>query len=393
MKHVKKIICCSFLLLAFACKEKYVPNISSPVTGYLVVEGFINSGTGPTTITLSRSTKLTQVSNTIYETKASVRVEGQTNTTGFALTETTNGVYTNPQLTLNANDQYRVHIKTTDGKEYVSDYSAIRSTPDIDSVSWQRQDGGVQLYVSAHDAQAKTKYYQYKYDETWEFHSHYTSSLKLVYNAQGKVTGLGYRDSVHLGSYDSTIFKCWKTASNTNIVISTSEKLTQDVIYLQPVLFIPPGDVRLSVLYSINVKQYAVSQSGYRFLEQLKKNTEQLGSIFDAQPSDNNGNIHCVTNPSEVAIGFVEVSQEKLQRIFISRAQVPDWAYVQACADELQVPNNPDSLRIKVAGSNGSLTNVFMYGATGGIDIVLFAEAVCVDCTLRGTNKKPSFWP
>ena len=56
---MKKIVYCLLVLLAAAgCKEKYVSPVISPATGYLVVEGTINSGQGTTTITLSRTTKL-----------------------------------------------------------------------------------------------------------------------------------------------------------------------------------------------------------------------------------------------------------------------------------------------------------------------------------------------
>ncbi len=390
MVDMKKIIVFVFLLPAFACKEKYTPTLNLPATSYLVVEGFINSGTGATTITLTRTTSLTNKTNLVYETKASVRIEGVANTIGFPLTETTTGVYTNAQLTLNANDQYRVHIKTLAGKEYVSDYSAVRSTPDMDSVFWKRVDGGIQTYVNTHDPQNKTRYYQYKYDETWEFHSLYTSSLKLLYAPNGKISGLGYKDSVTFG-YDPSIYFCWKTNSSTNILINTSEKLTQDVITLQQLSFIPANSVELSVLYSINAKQYAISQQAYRFLEQLKKNTEQLGTIFDAQPSDNNGNIHCISNPDEPAIGFVEVSQEKQLRLFISKAQVPDWLYLPGCAAEISIPNIPDSLLIE--GGPLRVTNPNIISPSGFIASAFFADPVCVDCTLRGTNKKPAFWP
>ena len=39
------------LLFFVACKEKYISPVSSPTTGYLVVEGAINSGLGATNIT------------------------------------------------------------------------------------------------------------------------------------------------------------------------------------------------------------------------------------------------------------------------------------------------------------------------------------------------------
>lgn len=375
--------------LVFGCREKYVPNLNLPATSYLVVEGFINSGTGPTTITLTRTTKLVDTSKIFYERKATVSVEGKINTTAFPLTETGPGVYTISQLTLNVNDQYRVYIKTQAGKEYVSDYSAVRTTPDIDSVSWKSVNTGVQIYANTHDAQGKTKYYQYKYDETWEFHSQYYTSIKVFYNALNRPR-LGYRDSSALGNPDRTLFTCWKSTSLTNILVATSEKLTQDVISEQPLVFIEPDSWKLSVLYSINLKQFALSQQRYRFLEQLKKNTEQLGSIFDAQPSDNNGNIHCITNKEEPAIGFVEVSQEKQKRIFISNTQLPDWRYYSGCKPQIEVKNIPDSLNM----ASGLLaTYVAERSPFGEIVSGYFAEPDCVDCTFRGSNKKPPFWP
>ena len=374
--------------LVFGCREKYVPNLNLPATSYLVVEGFINSGTGPTAITLTRTTKLVDTSKIFYERKATVQVEGKINTTAFPLTETGPGVYTIPQLTLNVNDQYRVYIKTQAGKEYVSDYSAVRTTPDIDSVSWKRDNTGVQIYANTHDAQSKTKYYQYKYDETWEFHSQYYTTIKVFYDARNRPR-LGYRDSSAF-STDRRLFTCWKSTSLTNILVATSEKLTQDEISKQPLVLIEPGSWKLSVLYSINLKQYALSQQGYRFLEQLRRNTEQLGSIFDAQPSDNNGNIHCLTNKEEPAIGFVEVSQEKQKRIFISNTQLPGWHYNSGCEQQIEVKNVPDSLD-KAAGLLA--TYEAEKSPFGEIVSGYFAAPDCVDCTFRGYNKKPPFWP
>src|SRR4030095_7378655 len=92
------------------------------------------------------------------------------------------GEYSIAQLILNSNKKYRLYIRTRDGKEYISDFTAIKHTPPIDSISWQRENGGVRLYVHSHDAQNGTKYYQWKYEETWEFHSDYYSSIKYQRN-------------------------------------------------------------------------------------------------------------------------------------------------------------------------------------------------------------------
>ena len=64
-----------------------------------------------------------------------------------------------------------MHITTKNGKEYASDYSVVRTTPEIDSISWLRDNGGVRIYINTHDDQNKTKYYRWSYSETWEFHA------------------------------------------------------------------------------------------------------------------------------------------------------------------------------------------------------------------------------
>ena len=394
MTLIKKILLITLILLCIKCREKYVAQLNEPVTGYLVVEGFINSGAGATTINLSHVTKISDINTIARETKANVRVEGRVNTSGFLLTEISAGTYSNPQLTLVPGDQYRVHIKTSGGKEYVSDYSDIRSTTDIDSVTWapEKAGQGVNIYVNTHDAQNKTKYHLFKYEETWEFHSTYATNLKVYNDRLGQPNHVGYRDSTNPG-YDFGLYKCWQSNNSSDILLSSTENLTQDVVSAFPLLNIAPASWKLGVLYSVNVKHYALSQNGYRFFEQLRKNTQQLGSIFDAQPSDNYGNMHSVTNPTEVVIGFVEVSEEKQKRLFINAQQVPAWNYKynNQCDSQVSVPNIPDSI-LSFTISSFLPTTIALPGRTG-IDRVFFVMQDCVDCRLRGTNVKPAFWP
>jgi len=390
MKKIS-VVCLLVFALGFSCKEKYVPQLNLTASSYLVVEGFINSGVGATTITLSRTTKLSDTTTIKLEPKATVKVEGKLNTTGFVLTETSPGKYTNPQLTLNPADQYRVYIKTSAGREYVSAYSAVRTTPVIDSVFWRRENEGVQLYVNTHDATNKTRYYQYFYDETWEFHAQYMAVLKVLYNSQGIPRGIGYIDSTTY-SLDTNMYRCWQYSTLSNILITSTEQLTQDVVALRPLQFIEKGSWKLSQLYTILVKQRAVSKEGYQFLEQLRKNTEQIGSIFDAQPSDNNGNIRCLNNPAEPVMGFVEVTQEKEQRIWINVSQVPGWYWDQGCDPEIQIKNNPDSL-LSVGPTKYMLTTIYA-GSIGGF--VAYANAAlytCVDCRTKGVRRRPPYWP
>src|ERR1700704_5057971 len=105
----------AFLTLVTAgCKEKYLPRVTSPDTGYLVVEGYINSGQQPTTISLTRTTKLYDTAQIIYEHNAEVKIEGE-NQEIFPLYDNGNGLYTSSaQLNLNSSEKYRLKIRTQD---------------------------------------------------------------------------------------------------------------------------------------------------------------------------------------------------------------------------------------------------------------------------------------
>jgi Domain of unknown function (DUF4249) len=275
-----------------------------------------------------------------------------------------------------------------DNKEYVSDFAAVKKTPDIDSISWTKENGGVKIYVNTHDTQNNTKYYKWDYEETWEFHSTYYSSIEYTFNQNGIPTAVRYRNADE--TVDTTIYKCWNTVNSTNINLGSSEKLSKDLIYL-PLVFIEPESVKLSVLYSINVRQYALSHEAYLFFEKIKKNTENVGSIFDAQPSELAGNIHCTTNPGEIAIGYVDISEEKIKRIFIRNNELPGWGYRTRCAF-ITIDNKPDS--ILKYGISLWPTVPFSIDPTGGIrSFFATPEENCIDCTLTGSNTRPSFWP
>ena len=189
-------------------------------------------------------------------------------------------------------------------------------------------------------------YYFWKYEETWEFHSRYVNSLKWVYDSHHVPIGVTYTYPDQ--RIDTSIYKCWKTVNSSNINVGSSEKLSRDLIYHQ-IMLIEPESEKLSVLYSINVRQYAVSKEVYSYLQKLKRNTEEIGSIFSAQPSELTGNIHCTTSPSEIVIGYVEVSQEKVKRLYIKNSELPGWNYHVACST-IVVGNNIYEIQQNGAG-------------------------------------------
>jgi hypothetical protein len=360
-----------------ACREAYIPPVASVRSSYLVVEGFINNGTDSTLISLSRSFTLADTSVLKPELNAVVTVEGRDNSS-YPMQEIGNGAYGVAALALNNALPYRMHIKTSAGKEYISDYVDLKPSPPIDSVSWSRTDSGLQIYVNTHDPQGTTRHYRWEYQQTWQFHSVYFSNYE-------------YTNKQLIPRPFNNFFTCWENLGSTNILIGSSDKLSQDLIAGFPLVLIPPNSWMIGIKYSILVKQYALTPAGYQFWSDLQKNSEQLGSIFSPEPSQSKGNIHSVTDTSEMVIGYVEGGTLRQQRIYITPDQIPDWLY----------SNYDDgSCRLDTIGNDAQDLMKYL----GGVDYlpvdliapgfsVKIASSVCVDCALIGTNTKPSFWP
>ena len=361
--------------IGFSCRDLYEPGIVSSDDSYLVVEGVLNAGSGPTDIRLTRTFKLDDSATLRGEQNAMVTVEGKDNTTR-QLTMNGDGIYTSPNLNLVLNQEYRLRIVTANGKEYLSEYVVAKKTPLIDSVSFLQNDKGVQIYVTTHDNTNSTRYYLWNYDETWEIRSYYFSNYKYV------------NDTVFPRDPGDNVSTCWKYGYSNNILIGSSASFQTDSIPDAPINFIGNGDERLAVRYSILVRQHALDKKGYEFYEMMKKNTESLGTIFDAQPSEIKGNIHSASDPAEPVIGNIAATTIEEKRIFIERVDLDGWRFVQDCPS-YTIANNPDSIRDAYDRGIEIYSAVFMPSLVS----YLFASPKCVDCTRRGGSLiRPSYW-
>ena len=364
------------MCIGFACREPYEPPIISSSDSYLVVEGVLNAGAGSTDIRLSRTFKLDDTARFQTEDNAWVTVEGKDNTTR-QLTMSADGIYSSPNLGLVLGQEYRLRIVTASGQEYLSDYVMAKQTPLIDSVSFRQNDKGVQIHVTTHDDSDNTRYYLWNYGETWEIKTYYFSQYKYE---NGAVIRRGPGDDV------ST---CWKYGYSNSILIGSSASYETDSIPEAPVNFIGNGDERLAVRYSILIRQYALDKKGYEFYEMMKKNTESLGTIFDAQPSQIKGNIHAVSDAREPVIGNISATTVAEKRIFIEPADLDRWRFFQEC-NSYKIKNDPDSISMAYIGGLEIYDAVY---TSAGLEAYLFSLGRCVDCTKRGGSlMRPPYW-
>ncbi len=367
------------VLVVSGCKEPFDPPAVEAPGPYLVVEGVLNAGNGLTTIRISRTSPLDNTTQVVGETGANVRVEGRDNFTA-QLNMTSSGIYSVSGLNLVIGNEYRLRIITNNGKEYLSDYVVARETPPIDSIGFDRNNNGAQMYVNTRDNSNTTRYYKWEYDETWEIRTFYFSRLKYLGNAK-----------VGVRTVAEDVSTCWKYGASSSLLIGSTARLTNDVVNKAPLQFFFNGDERLAVRYSVLVRQYALDKGAYEFYELMKRNTESLGTVFDPQPTEITGNFTCITDPREPVIGYISASTIAEKRIFVRSSDLGNWPYSQYCPTTL-VLNNPDTIR---AYFDGNFTQPYDAVVVNYTDTTHFmaSSAGCVDCTERGGSlAKPSYW-
>jgi hypothetical protein len=367
-----------FIILLFtACKEVYTPTLKHHGYNYLVVEGDIVTNDS-TFVHLTRTIPVADSSTVQAETGADIKVEGESGET-YQLQSVNNGLYVAAPLPLSLNERYRLHIFTSSGKEYISDFASVKQTLPIDSVSWKLDEGSnVNIYVSTHDATAASQYYRWEYDETWEHRSKYSS--ELIYDP-----AIHY---IRSRLPEEQVYRCWNKNLSGEILIASTAGLSSDVVFEKPILIIPYASEKISRVYSILVKQHALSKEAYEYWDNLKKNTETIGSIFDPQPFADFGNIHCVTDPSEPVIGFIGAGSSSEKRIYIDWPQV-QWPYpVPGCLDTTVVPAD-----IEAVFSGYTYLPVMHVLSPPGA--VFGSTQDCVDCKLTGggSTVKPPYMP
>jgi len=374
MKIIRVTLYC-FLTVVFLsnCKQVFEPPVIKENLGALIVDGFINNSADTTFIRLSRTKRIGDFGNNPGEKGASLALEDESGNVLYNFLELNDSaVYAVPGMTLDFNSKYRLRIFTANGHEYLSDAIPVLKTPPIDSIGWIRDDKGVTIHVNTHDPANNTHYYRWEYSETWQYHTSYISAL--IYDN-------GLRDRL-VSEY---VYECWKTQPSKQLLFASTDRLSEDVVYHNTLRQIEQDAIELSIRYFILIKQYALTKEYYQYLEDLKKATEQTGSIFDVQPSALKGNIHAVNNKEEVVIGYLAASTVETQKMFIKNEEVLPWRFRELCAI-VDVTGD----RVESYFGKGAYVALYFDNVRS---VFIGTEAICADCRKKGgILNKPDFW-
>lgn len=378
---ISKLIALSFIiaLLHYNCVKEFAPP-SHDFENLLVIEAFLSDDDNNFEVKLSRTIPI-DTSVFIPEIGARVTLYGEDGEQ-FQLYENESGIYeTNGAVRPNVGSGYYLRIETPDGNVYESETIIMRDTPPIDDLYFEYKEvpsagvSGAQILIDTHDPENNTWYYRWEWEETWKFRTPYDSYL--IYE-EGEVKLRG-----------ENINTCWKHGKSTSIEIASSTNLSEDRISMYPIRYVTTESDRLVTRYSINVKQYSLSEGSYNYWLELEKVTESLGTLFDPQPAIVKGNFRNVRNEKDVVLGYFDASTVKEKRIYITRSDLPAARYpnfFQSCEDSIT--------------SQGNLLDMIKSGYTligedmleNGFPGFSFSFNYCIDCRLYGSNIKPEFW-
>jgi hypothetical protein len=376
------------MLTLVGCIDRYVPDVAPSEQSNLVVDGFINPR-GTTTIKLTRTFSVNVKNTPPLETRAQVAIQDDAGRR-YPLAETATGTYTTGVvgLTLDPDRQYQLRITTAQGRAYASDFTSVVLSPAIDKLNWQLTDvGGIQTYLSTGAPNAAARYYRWEYEETWQFTSAY--SAQVEYNAAS--------NTIIPITLERQKYSCWRTEPSTAILQGNTAQLSENTLTEFPLLNVLPS-IKLRVGYSLLVRQYAQTQAEYDYWERLRKNTENLGTVNDPLPARVTGNVHALDDPNEPVLGYVGVHSVTEKRLFIDATKqlplpAPSTISFDPFYEKCEVTELSPQAALEQERRGGLVVIKPNYFLTGALKSYDMSTADCVDCRVRGTNVKPSFWP
>ncbi len=370
-------------LLLFSCEDPYTPAYEQDDTApILIIEGYIDMS-GNSRFKLSQTVPLNAEESTVPVTNAVLSIESEDNQNYAVLTSAGAGAYTIVHPALNMNTRYRLRIKSR-GNEYLSDWITPYATSEITEIENQRTDIGMDLFVSTVNSNDNSRYYRWEFEETWRFSARFLSVL--IFDG----SQVRWRKQP-----EENISRCFSQQNSSDILIGTTDNLSDNTVSRQKIQFIPNLSDKLMIRYSILVKQFSISKEAYLFWSILKKNSESVGDIFGSMPSELKGNVTNTANPDEPVIAMIEASMPAQKRVYLNAYDFPQpWAvsmpFYSAC-EYMEVPVGEASALFR--NPNFIPTNeVYKIEGSPLPSHYSYATRSCTDCSLIGSLNIPDFW-
>ena len=375
------ILCLMLGVTLSGCIEEFEADIPEEDSGLLVVEGTICSGKMNSFI-LSR----TQPVNSSYTPRmvvgAKVSVRGSDGSEYRA--EEADGYYACKIESLHPDVEYCLHIETG-GEVYESEPQKPLRTENIAEVrgvqDTPESDIDVLVTPDAPYEPDHANYYSWTYDETWEVHSDYTTTVFYDIELMTAVI-----------KPDQFPWRGWKDATSSTIMVGASASYEgQNIRNLKLYDIGHHLDERMYHRYTSLVHQRAITKAEYEYELARRQAGLEMGGLFTPQPSALPTNIRCLTSDRHV-IGFVGCSMNISEYRFFLDAS--DYAIRLPVHDDTREwLTNPESWLCRQMVESGMLLCEWKISGTTGSLETAWATEQQLDVRYKGAYiEKPDFW-
>jgi len=393
----------ALLLSAAACVFPYEVDLEQNGDAPLVVEGDIHVG-GMTRIRLSRLSPIeaTSSSHGYYYNSHASQVSPSTppewaqgtivGEDGSSVDSWLDRYIDRIELVfdtsgLREDQRYRLHLEVgeAEGGEttvYETGWITVNPAPVIDALTFDKNDEFNELWIRMSMHCNGAHYFRWRYVEEWEYHADIQTNLTYDPGTQ------------EVGSFGGpSLYYCWSRTESTRINTFSTAGQTDDRFEDLSFHTVPLTAPRLQVMYRVTIMLTAMSKEAYTYWENVRKGSEEQGSLLAPVPSQMAGNVHCLTNPSAQVIGYVDACSEAKGSVVYDNATFQYYEPEARHPVELVYASNDPETNQKMY-KMGYRPVVGEFGMSGTIEQYAWALASCVDCRLRGGSKRvPENWP
>ena len=386
------------LLLTASCIYPFEPE-TPPVDRCLVFEGNLVIGESST-----MSVRLLQpLSGSI------VTATDTWNINGEARVECTDGTVINgvPRLrgsnevafifnltNASAKEAYRVWFTDDETKKvYRSNWMKVEKAPLIERIDFVPDDKNVKVRLTLTGPTDDTRYFCWTYTEDWEIHSDFLPLYLYRYGVDPyNIRGLAYEEIQ--GEYDK--YYCWNRASSKELFVADTRDLNSRTLPARQIAEFGRTTPRCQELYCISVTAYGISADRYAYIHHMNEVSNIQGDLFSPNPSAMRGNLRCEQDSTELVLGYVGVCQTTMTRAFFEGTRYytgrVDYSvrFFPNLSEPLEAESNEKGYDYFYRLDNRPL---YLVDDENGDEKMQWAPRRCVDCTVKGTKNKPSYWP
>jgi hypothetical protein len=321
MTGIKNIsFCFTLITLLLACQEVYYPDDIDAAQQIPVIEGYINDGAGPYKVELFWATAFGGKRNDPIK---NARVTISDNFGNSALLKETNyGMYksTQGEITGTPGRLYTLRVELEDGSIYESSPTLMHPPEEIDTV-----------YAEIGERKEISKNYYgnliirkrnglYVYTDI-----NADSDNKRFFRFTNRLVSQTYYYLIPCEICEPIVVYCWSRNSLDDIVNikSTFNSNSEQVIKRHNLGFLPyyyssqwqndtAGPVRPSG-WIVTTIAYSISENAYEYYNSVVKQLNAEERIFDPVPSQIKGNIHCLSDTTQIVLGLFEVASRTVK--------------------------------------------------------------------------------